>query len=275
MKRIILVIATTLMATLPLAAQDLIVPKSGSPITAYNVDASGTFIYYNASADASGQLLRIAKDSVLMVRKADGTVMDLGTTTAPAIAQAPAPTKPASNYPEIAEEDIHGSLIAKGNKVFIPTNSSNDAERAGQEYIKEKVQNWGYWVVVDKPEQAHFVLQYIVESRGVDRAYLLIRLREYYNRITSIEPSYNRKNIGGHVVGHHPTNDSDINSNINCANIFFAHLKGMLSDPDYKEHTNKNNRFTYNQFMKNEKCLDADLIRQGKTSVIPDGYYVE
>ncbi len=109
------------MVTLPLSAQNLIVPKQGSPITVHIEDVSNTFIYYTTNDNANAPLLRISKDSVLMVRNADGTAMDL---ESPFV-----PTKPATNYPIIEETDIHGNLIAKGNRVYIPTDSKNNTLR--------------------------------------------------------------------------------------------------------------------------------------------------
>lgn len=262
-----------LLAIALVQAQDIILPKHGNPITAYNLGENNKFLLYTAEPNEDADILRIAKDSVLMVRRADGTVMDLNAATAPAATQHPAATEPTTDYPEIAEEDIHGSLITKGNKVYIPTDSRNEAERVAQEYIKEKVQKWGYWIVVDKIEQAHFVLQYVIESKGYDFAYLVIRSREYYNRARKITPGYQRSNIGGQVIGYRPTDDSDINSNISCANIFFNHLKGMLSDPDYTSHTSYKNKSACKYFMKHEECLNADLIRQGKT--YPGLYLIE
>ncbi|MBP5541924.1 MAG: hypothetical protein J6X88_09780 [Bacteroidales bacterium] len=179
MKKSLLTTLLLLAITL-VQAQDIILPKHGNPITAYNLGENNKFILYTAEPNEDADILRIAKDSVLMVRRADGTVMDLKAATAPAATQAPTPTEPTIDYPEIAEEDIHGSLIAKGNCVFIPIEDYEDGERAGQEQLKKKVKEIGYWTVVDKPEQAHFILQYMMVSVGQDMAYLIIRPRKYY-----------------------------------------------------------------------------------------------
>lgn len=234
MKHILLTTMNILLATVSVLAQDLIVPKKGNPITVYNVDAGGAFIYYTLEQDANSALSRIAKDSVLMIRKADGSVMDFAATqpNASASATPAAVEKPKVDYPVIDEADIHGSLIAQGNKVFIPTNSFNESERAGQEHLKEKVQEWDYWVVVDQPEQAHFVLQYVVTSIGADYAWLFVRPRKYYNS----KPYFERlgKNIGVLLCARR-TDDSDPSVNLMNADIFFNHIKGMLSDPDYEK----------------------------------------
>ena len=172
-------------------AQDLIIPKQGSPITAYNLDGSNTFYFYTLDENAESTIFRISKDSVLMVRKADGTVLSNENTA----------TNVASNkktYPIIKDEDIYGILIAEGNKVFIPTNSSLTYEKAGQEELKQLVEKWGYWIVVEDVEQAHFVLQFvtITSAPGRDMSLLLIRPRQYYRSqpfITTYSDTFNNK----------------------------------------------------------------------------------
>lgn len=263
MKHILITTLAILWAATQLVAQDLIVPKKGNPITAYNIEASGSFIYYTAESDANAALLRIAKDSVLMVRKADGTAMDF--TAAPTIQQTiltfVEPQK--TDYPDIDEADIHGSLIAKGNKVFIPTNSYNESERAGQEQLKKCVSEWDYWIVVDRPEQAHFVLQYVVTTKGFDWAWLFIRPRKYYKYRPSIELSMGGGSLGknvGVLVCNCTTDDSNSQVNQVIVDVFFNHLKGMLTEPNYEDNVDEPYKQASKQFknQKSQKCLDAD-----------------
>ena len=264
MKNILLTFAALVLSVIPLMAQDLILPKQGNPITAYNIDAGGSFIYYTTEQDANAVLSRIAKDSVLMIRKADGSVMDFSATQpAKATLSSPAASQNSKqDYPVINEADIHGSLIAKGNKVFIPTNSHNEFERAGQERLKEKVQEWDYWVMVDAPEQAHFVLQYVLTSVGQDWAHLLIRPRKYYSSRPFIDDlSCMRAEItdAGARVCRRRSDDTDIQANITNADIFFTHLKGMLSDAEYNKKVSKDYKMAINYFNKVViKYLDAD-----------------
>jgi len=257
MKHILLTIVTIFLATTSMIAQDLIVPKKGNPITAYNIDAGGNFIYYTAESDANAALQRIAKDSVLMVRKADGTVMDFAAASTNSQSVPATVEKPKIEYPVINETDIHGSLIAQGNKVFIPTNGYNECERAGQEQIKKLVSEWDYWTVVDSPEQAHFVLQFVVTSIGEDYSWLFVRPRKYYNS----KPYFERlgSNIGV-LVCVRRTDDSDPQRNLMNADIFFNHLKGMLSDPDYEQKATRRNRQASESFKdkRSQKYLNAD-----------------
>lgn len=226
------IILLSVVATITHAvAQDLIVPKQGNPITVYIADVSNAFIYYTINDNTNAPLLRISKDSVLMVRNADGTALDLDF---PFI-----PTKPTTNYPIIEEADIHGSLIAKGNRVYIPTDSKNVCERAGQECLKQEVQEWGYWIVVDELEQSHFVLQYALDSKGKDYSILIIRSRKLYK--TNPSADFNNGNIGFGVAKCR-SNDSDSTINHTYASLFFNYLKKVITDPDYdknlKRYTN-------------------------------------
>ncbi len=232
MKRILLTIAAILLMTMSSMAQDLIVPTHGNPITAYNIDAGNSFIYYTAEPDADATLSRIAKDSVLMVRKADGTVMDFAAASTNSQSVPATMEKPRTDYPVIDEADIHGSLIAQGNKVFIPINSYIESERVGQEQLKKLVSEWDYWTVVDKPEQAHFVLQYVLTSKGRDNAWLFVRPRKYYNSNPFVE---NFDINVGVLVCVRKSNDSDSGINRRNADIFFNHLKGLLIDPTYEK----------------------------------------
>lgn len=88
-----------------------------------------------------------------------------------------------SPFPIIDESDIHGSYIAEGNCVYIPVDSPREYERAGQIKLKECMKEWGYWTVVDAPDQAHFVLQMVVATVGYDQILLLIRPRAYFSAI--------------------------------------------------------------------------------------------
>ena len=120
MKRLLPTLFLLALAVTQLHAQDLIIPKQGNPITAYNVEAGAKFFFYTTEPSEDSPTLKIAKDSVLMVRKVDGSVLAPSPEVS-AAAPAPKNTPAQSNFPEIKEEDIHGSLIAKGNCVYIPT----------------------------------------------------------------------------------------------------------------------------------------------------------
>ena len=166
-------------------AQDIILPKQGDPITAYELVVSDTYIFYQTSVDSTSQTMRMAKDDILMIRKADGTVLNLTESTSAVAAQPTEVAVQEDRFPIVDIENYHGFLLQKGNCVYIPTDSPYDYERAGQEKLKELIQNDGYWQVVDKLEQAHFVLMFYTCLVGQDCAYGVFRTRsEYKNKKT-------------------------------------------------------------------------------------------
>lgn len=68
-------------------AQDRVITKEGDVMEVYRVDLGSTFIYYTLEDKDDAPLLKIAKADVLMIRKKDGTkidVTDAATATAPA-----------------------------------------------------------------------------------------------------------------------------------------------------------------------------------------------
>lgn len=228
-------------------AQDVIIPKQGNPITVYNLEVTSNFYIYTLDENSESTMLRIAKDSVLMVRKADGSVLSTEK----------AATNVSSNkntdYPIIKDEDIHGSLIAKGNKVFIPTDSPLSYERAGQKELKKLVEKWGYWTVVEDVEQAHFVLQFTTVTTGYDFSILGIRPRKYYRDLPlptgSMQKVLFNKKYGIGAIGCY-SNDSD-NANIVLANRMCGLFTKIVTEPD----SNIGKQF-YTKRMK--KVIDAD-----------------
>lgn len=218
--------------TIQIHAQDLIVPKQGNPITAYNLEVSDNYYFYTTEASEDAAISRIAKDSVLVVRRADGSVLQSTSMETKKVLETSTEPEEISNYPEIKDEDIHGNIITKGNCVFIPTDSHHEAERAGQVQLKKRVKEWGYWTVVDKPEQAHFILQYWLNATGRDCSALVIRHRGYY----MVEPIIQKNTKKGIIpVGYRISNDENPEINISNANILFNHLKSMLTDQDYQD----------------------------------------
>ena len=69
-------------------AQDRVITKEGDVMEVYRVDLGSTFIYYTLEDKDDAPLQKIAKADVLMIRKKDGTKIDV---TAAATATAPDP----------------------------------------------------------------------------------------------------------------------------------------------------------------------------------------
>lgn len=232
-------------------AQDLIVPKEGNPINAFNVEESESYLYYTKGNDASSQILRIAKSDVLMVRRANGSVMSLDNQKENIVDG----TEQQADFPIINENDIHGLLIAEGNCVYIPTDSPYDYEQAGQQKVKEMVKNWGYWTVVNKPEQAHFVLQFTTQTSGNDFSILIIRPRKYYAAFPKVKRDgfwgvwkEGKKNIG--VTVNFMKANEDPAENVKNAVVMVEHMKKLITKTEDEE----SKRF----YKYHSMALDAD-----------------
>lgn len=76
-------------------------------------------------------------------------------------------------------KDYKGFLLAKGNSVYIySANSDEDPlakyNTAGANAIKALLKADGFWNVVDHIQQAHFTINYIVDTSRSDYAYLSV-----------------------------------------------------------------------------------------------------
>lgn len=264
MKKFLLLLL--LAAPLATFAQDLIIPKQGNPITAYNIEVSDKYIFYTLEPSSEATISRIAKDSVLMVRRADGTALNISAANAPAQAEAEAEEN--SDFPIINESDIHGSLIAEGNCVYIPTDSPLDYEQAGQKQLKEEIKKWGYWKVVPKLEQAHFVLQFITLTKGRDKSYMLIRPRKYYKKHPFITRDINwgwapKEAIGIQVCS--CNSRENIQTNIGVARACSECIKRIITDKKYGK----------GFFRDNSEALNADNDNNNSSTSWLWGYQVK
>lgn len=73
-----------------------------------------------------------------------------------------------SNY-----SNFKGFLLQKGNNVFITSGDATHEQAGVQELIKQTIID-GFWNVVDNIDQAHFIIKYVVNLEGRDKAYLFI-----------------------------------------------------------------------------------------------------
>lgn len=100
---------------------------------------------------------------------------------------------PKSTY-DIDTLDINnysGFLLKEGNKVYIPLNSSKEYEKAGAASLKEIVMSDSFWIVVNSKYEAHFILEYIVDTDGRDNAYYKIMSRNGNQEFSSKKDWFN------------------------------------------------------------------------------------
>ncbi|MDR0988905.1 MAG: hypothetical protein LBM06_05535 [Prevotellaceae bacterium] len=95
--------------TLPAQAQDKLITKDGEVIQAYRIDIGGNAIYYRLEDSDQAAIQTIEKASVLLIKKQDGTSVNLYETAAngaatPTPAAAPTQTTPASAPAVLSEE---------------------------------------------------------------------------------------------------------------------------------------------------------------------------
>lgn len=172
-----------------------------------------------------------------------------------------------SRYPFIDESDIHGNLIAKGNCVYIPVDSPVAHIKAGQLALKQYIQEWDYWTVVDIPEQAHFIVQYYQSTYSRDHAAIIIRPRKYY-RLFPNDISFNgwgwtpKNNVGIVPAIVLTKDDFELEKTNRMAALVLSQILYSIIFPD-------SNRFVHNEsslgpfdaqsFLKKaQKAFDAD-----------------
>ena len=244
MKKLLFLFATLLMAGGMIQAQDIIVKNNGSVINAYRTDYSGQLIYYQTSDSDTAAIFRIRKEDVLVIRLADGTAITPN--AAPSVqdkgqsAENDAPLVGESRFPDIDLTNYHGFLLNKGNCVYVTYNTKTDYETAAVEAMKKMIAENGLWQVVDKPSQAHFVLQYNVCLSGMDFVYLIFRPRDNYEQTSYIDYC---KGIDPKVVhcltcGGQYTNE-DVANNANIAQSLIGQVlqdyKPVLESEEFLE----------------------------------------
>ncbi|MBO4264008.1 MAG: hypothetical protein J5871_04950 [Bacteroidales bacterium] len=215
----LLITLVLLFPALMLGAQDLIVPVQGDPISGYVIEEGENYYFYTKEKRDDAPILKIAKDKVLLIRYDNVNTLS------------------AASFADIAEEDIHGMIIARGNCVYIPCDSSLEYEKAGQETVKEIISRWGLWTVVDKPEQAHFVLQYTTQTRGKDYSWIIVRRRAAYLANPVLTGSwdgtmdtFNCKKGDLGMVFAYARSSEEISANLQAANSLTNEFKGKVQE---------------------------------------------
>ena len=76
MKRLLSIVAL-LFGVLTIYAQDMLVTNEGKSMTIYNLEISDQSIFFQLSNKADAPLQKMQKKDVLIIKKADGTKLDL------------------------------------------------------------------------------------------------------------------------------------------------------------------------------------------------------
>ena len=238
MKKIFTLLIALLLTNGFMYAQEIIVKQDGSVINAYRTDYSGYVIYYQTEDTDTSAIHRIKKEDVLVIRLADGTPI-VPNAEQPVQTNTAANTTPVmeeSAFPDIDLTDYHGFLLDKGNCVYVTHDNNVQYEIEAADAIKQAIKANGMWTVVDKPNQAHFILQYSTCLLGQDFALLLFRPRENYIQM----PNFGCYPTGllYFKAGGYNTNE-EVAFNVSVARWLIDHTmknyKVMLESPDFME----------------------------------------
>ena len=73
--------------------------------------------------------------------------------------------------------DYKGLLYFKGNSIYIPFASNKVVQREGSIQLRRLLVDDGFWKIVDCPQEAHCIMEYVFDESGLDKAYLRIKDR--------------------------------------------------------------------------------------------------
>ena len=243
MKKLLILFTALIITSAVTNAQEIIVKNDGSVINAFRTDYSGQVVYYQTQDSDDAPIFRISKGDILVIRLADGTAITPNTIRRTQdTAQSTNGTANAANeskFPDIDLTDYHGFLLDKGNCVYVTYNSKVDYEIETVEAIKQSIRENGLWQVVDKPSQAHFVLQYNVCLVGRDFAYMIFRPREAYEKTPFINFGWSDRTKEQFFVCGGEYASEDISENINVGqkliSLILENYKNMLQSEEFMQ----------------------------------------
>lgn len=104
------------MAFMPAVAQDKIITKDGDVLQGWNVEVSDKYVFYNTENKTDADIKRMEKDKVLMVKRQDGSTLNLYEDAQPAEKQAPAAAEPAGEGPVMVKAEDLDDAARKANE---------------------------------------------------------------------------------------------------------------------------------------------------------------
>jgi len=141
------------------SAQDYIKPVNGDGFYTNITDASGDLIIYKQGST----LFSIAKEDVILVEFIEKGLIYYN--------------KQYIN--ELDVTDITGYIFSKGNCVYVPYFGNKIVKRRGAYNLRNILKEDGFWKVVDCPEEAHFIIEFVLnESVRPNTAHILIKERD-------------------------------------------------------------------------------------------------
>ena len=104
------------MAFMPAVAQDKIITKDGDVLQGWNVEVSDKYVFYNTENKTDADIKRMEKDKVLMVKRQDGSTLNLYEDAQPAAKQAPSAAEPAGEGPVMVKAEDLDDAARKANE---------------------------------------------------------------------------------------------------------------------------------------------------------------
>lgn len=163
-------------------------------------------------------------------------------------------------------------LLSEGNRVYIADNNETAYLHAGQQVILNKIKERGFWMVVDKPEYADFVLHYAATQNGRMQVALFIETPECYKREKD-KISFTRYYSDAYKVGSRYADES-VSNNESIAAELYQRINSLISNiaegrinPDLKK------RFTVTGAPQNTDITGFDtpsLDVESETSQSPE-----
>lgn len=118
-------------------AQDRVITKDGDVFEAYRIDIGGTYVYYTKEDKDDATLQKIAKADVLMVKKKDGTKIDVTEYVSNAVLGQTAKADASNEQPDIIQvkpEDLSAEAKAANDALIEKINGTVEF------YFREKEQ---------------------------------------------------------------------------------------------------------------------------------------
>lgn len=181
MKRILLISLLCFVAYLS-NAQDLIITHSDEMIRAFNLEIGQNAVFYTLEDDSEAQVHKIDKADIFIIKKADGSKIDLNESL---VIAAKETTEDSVLETPVDLSDFHGYLMGRGCNVFVTSNAGLSYEQPAVDALKRALKARNYWNVVETVEAAHFVIQFGVCTKGEDRAFIYARTRDSYSQLPS------------------------------------------------------------------------------------------
>lgn len=115
-KILVSTVLTAFAAFMPAVAQDKIITKDGDVLQGWNVEVSDKYVFYNTENKTDADIKRMEKDKVLMVKRQDGSTLNLYEDAQPAEKQAPAAAEPTGQGPVMVKVTDLDDAARKANE---------------------------------------------------------------------------------------------------------------------------------------------------------------